>query len=414
MTYRCRAVLPTAMELVGKVNNYDWGKLGTQSEAAKLAALNSSDFNADENKPYSELWMGDHPSGPSVIKATKEELGKYIETNKANGLIGGLEKLPFLFKVLSIRKALSIQVHPNKKEAEVLHAERPEIFKDPNHKPEIAIALTPFVALCGFRTNDDIRKFCDQLPPLVDLLGSENVQLLKTEGSQGLRKCFESLMTAPEERTTACIEAISTNYSSVLQQHGFLEIFNKIKQDFPRDSGILALFFINLIRLQPGESIFLAANQIHAYLEGDCVECMSCSDNVVRAGLTPKLKDIPCLMKMLNFEGTPPEKKIFKPVKIDDCLERFAPPIEDFAVDKLTIPSSMKEYTLKLEKFGGILLVLNGERQLLFGNGKELTVKRGSIVFIPGNVGESMTLKAIDGNGGEFQGYLAKYNNYLN
>ncbi|XP_055851546.1 mannose-6-phosphate isomerase [Episyrphus balteatus] len=401
------------MELVGKVNNYDWGKLGTQSEAAKLAALNSADFNADENVPYSELWMGDHPSGPSVIKSSKEELGKFIAKNNGTGIIGGLDKLPFLFKVLSIRKALSIQVHPNKKEAERLFVERPEVFKDPNHKPEIAIALTPFVALCGFRTNEDIQELCQKLPPLEELLGSENVKLLQS-GSKGLRTCFESLMNSPVDRTNACIEAIANNYTSVLQERGMLDMFNKIKKDFPGDSGLLALFFVNLIRLQPGEAIFLAANEIHAYLEGDCIECMSCSDNVVRAGLTPKLKDIPCLIQMLNFEGSPPEKNLFKPIKVDECLERFAPPIEDFAVDKLSIPKSEKEYKLKAEKYGGILLVLNGERQLVFANGDELAVTRGSIVFIPGNVGDSLTLKVKEGNGSDFQGYIAKYNSYLN
>lgn len=400
------------MELVGKVNNYDWGKLGTQSEAAKLAALNSLDFNANETTPYSELWMGDHPSGPSVIKTTNEELGEFIASNK--DLIGGLDKLPYLFKVLSIRKALSIQVHPNKKEAERLNVERPDIFRDPNHKPEIAIALTPFVALCGFRTNENILEFCIKFPPLNKLLGDENVKLLKSQGPHGLRSCFESLMTSPEAQTNACIEDIATNYSSVLEQCGLLEVFNKIKKDFPGDSGILALFFINLIRLQPGEAIFLAANQIHAYLEGDCIECMSCSDNVVRAGLTPKLKDIPCLIGMLNFEGSPPEKNLFKPIKVDDCLERFAPPIEDFAVDKLTVPSSMSKYTVKMEKFGGILLVLKGEMELVFGNNEKLTVKRGSIVFIPGNIGESFSLNAKDGNEDDFVGYIAKYNSFLN
>ncbi len=50
-----------------------------------------------------------------------------------------------------MEKALSIQAHPNKAHAEELHAASPHIYKDPNHKPEIAVALTDFEALCGFR-----------------------------------------------------------------------------------------------------------------------------------------------------------------------------------------------------------------------------------------------------------------------
>ena len=91
------------MEIVGNVKNYDWGKLGEQSEVAKLAAINDETFHLNDSTPYSELWMGAHTSGPSTLKANGKELGSIIS-----------KSLPYLFKVLSIRKALSIQVHPNK------------------------------------------------------------------------------------------------------------------------------------------------------------------------------------------------------------------------------------------------------------------------------------------------------------
>lgn len=125
------------MEIIGDIKNYDWGKLGSESEVVKLAKLNDVDFVADESKPYSELWMGDHVSGQSKVKETGELLGDFIQKNR-DGNVGGQAKLPFLFKILSIRKALSIQVHPNKAEAEKLHKEHPEIYKDPNHKPEVS------------------------------------------------------------------------------------------------------------------------------------------------------------------------------------------------------------------------------------------------------------------------------------
>lgn len=124
------------MELLGDIKNYDWGKLGSESEVVKLAKLNDESFVADESAPYSELWMGDHISGQSRVKASGELLGEFIQRDRS-GNIGGQAKLPFLFKILSIRKALSIQVHPNKAEAEKLHALHPDIYKDPNHKPEV-------------------------------------------------------------------------------------------------------------------------------------------------------------------------------------------------------------------------------------------------------------------------------------
>ena len=124
------------MEILGDIKNYDWGKLGASSEVVKLAKLNDSSFVVDDNKPYSELWMGDHVSGPSKVKSSGESLGSFIQKD-CESIIGGQPKLAFLFKVLSIRKALSIQVHPNKEEAEKLHRLYPDVYKDPNHKPEV-------------------------------------------------------------------------------------------------------------------------------------------------------------------------------------------------------------------------------------------------------------------------------------
>lgn len=124
------------MEIIGDIKNYDWGKLGNESEVVKLAQLNDESFVVENATAYSELWMGDHVSGQSKVKATGQLLGDFIQKD-LKGNIGGQAKLPFLFKVLSIRKALSIQVHPNKTEAEKLHALHPDIYKDPNHKPEV-------------------------------------------------------------------------------------------------------------------------------------------------------------------------------------------------------------------------------------------------------------------------------------
>lgn len=100
------------MELDGAIKSYDWGKLGAQSKVATLAKANNSSFNIDNENCYAELWMGDHVSGPSIISGTDQSLDRFLSND--TGLIGGMDKLPFLLKVLSIGKALSIQVHPSK------------------------------------------------------------------------------------------------------------------------------------------------------------------------------------------------------------------------------------------------------------------------------------------------------------
>ena len=56
------------------------------------------------------------------------------------------------------------------------------------------------------------------------------------------------------------------------------------------------------IRLIPGQAIYLPANVPHAYLAGEIIECMAASDNVIRAGLTPKFKDTRVLCSSLTYE----------------------------------------------------------------------------------------------------------------
>ncbi|KEP66324.1 UNVERIFIED_CONTAM: phosphomannose isomerase type I protein [Hammondia hammondi] len=87
--------------------------------------------------------------------------------------MGGQNKLPFLFKVLSVKKPLSIQSHPDRQLAEILHRQHPQHFPDTNHKPELAIAVGPFEALCGFRAVEEIVLFILHTPELKQVLGGE-------------------------------------------------------------------------------------------------------------------------------------------------------------------------------------------------------------------------------------------------
>lgn len=109
---------PFIMELKCKVQNYDWGKLGQDSMVAKLVSSADPNESIDNTKPYAELWMGTHPNGPSLIIERNVFLSDYIEDN-LDAIGPAVRKkfdvsVPFLLKILSIRKALSIQAHPKK------------------------------------------------------------------------------------------------------------------------------------------------------------------------------------------------------------------------------------------------------------------------------------------------------------
>ncbi|CAM9480025.1 unnamed protein product [Ectocarpus sp. 13 AM-2016] len=160
------------------LQRYAWGKSGSDSMVAQLKKSEDPDFDVDEGQTYAELWMGTHPNGPSRVMRDGHE-----GTDELQGLYGSAEgpgmflielletyphylgdqehvgDLPFMFKVLSINKALSIQAHPDKKLAERLYATRPDLYKDDNHKPEMAVALSDFEGLCGFRPFREIGKY---------------------------------------------------------------------------------------------------------------------------------------------------------------------------------------------------------------------------------------------------------------
>ena len=95
-----------------------------------------------------QLWMGTHVKGQSRVGSGKNK-GKSLRDYFIDHprLLGdGVYKtygvqLPFLFKVLSVNKSLSIQAHPTKEHASILHSQYPERYPDPNHKPELAIGL---------------------------------------------------------------------------------------------------------------------------------------------------------------------------------------------------------------------------------------------------------------------------------
>ncbi len=134
------------LKLHGTVQNYDWGIKGSASAVAQLAAAASGSVVVDELRPYAELWFGTHPSGPSRVSAPEGEVllaGWLASHPEAQGRAPDVAgALPYLLKVLSVAKALSVQAHPDKVLAAKLHAERPTIYKDPNHKPEMACAVT--------------------------------------------------------------------------------------------------------------------------------------------------------------------------------------------------------------------------------------------------------------------------------
>lgn len=349
-------------------------------DAVQVDNDDEEEFSIDESTPYAELWLGTHANGMSQVsvKGKKQSLLEYVQGNPTLHCGSSCNELSFLLKVLSVRKVLSIQAHPDKQLAQQLHAERPTVYKDPNHKPEMAICLSERVrAMCGFRTLPEIRQFVLQhYPEFAAVLGEPLTTRLaawkegnnnSNEDKQLLRDIFRQYVTAPPDLVHAQVQAM---VGRLRQVHGgtswdsVQRLILQLEEQFPGDCGIFAPLLLNVMELTTGQALFIDANEPHAYISGEILECMACSDNVVRAGLTPKLKDVPTLVGMLTYRTGKPALTAGRAV--DDCLLRYAPPVRDFLVDLVDVPPG-ETYELHEVDSPAVLLTLEGEACLKQG-----------------------------------------------
>jgi len=302
---------PKPYKLFNKIQNYDWG---TKNENAFIPNLLG--IKAEQNIPYAELWIGAHPKASSeiVINEKKYLLNELIE-KYPNEILGKEtsekfnNKLPFLLKILSAEKALSIQTHPNKEQAEQLHKIDPSNYPDNNHKPEIAIAVDSLKAVAGFRPVMEIIVNLKSNPEL-KLIGGEELfnKILNAknekEQKEFLKEFYSSLMKKENDNeilknVIGKIDARLSNKKNLTHEE---EQFLKQYKIFGYDVGLFSFFFFNMLNLKPGQAIYTEAGAPHAYLEGNIIECMANSDNVVRAGLTNKYKDVKTLLNIIRYD----------------------------------------------------------------------------------------------------------------
>jgi mannose-6-phosphate isomerase len=358
--------------------------------------------------------MGTHPSNPSRDVETKRSLLELVSDNKA--LISTTvsekygDKLPFLFKVLSIGKVLSIQAHPNKQLAQQLHKQDPDHYPDDNHKPEMTIAITPFTGLCGFRPLQEIAHFLGSVPTLRSLVGDDTAknfeQTIKSNDEHADKKALQQAFTALMQTSPEKLKAAAEQLVSSAKQEGdsfagggvsstpgrtLSTLMQSLNDQFPHDIGLFVCFFLNYVELAPGEAMFLKADDIHAYLSGDAIECMASSDNVVRAGFTPKFKDVQTLTTMLTYDHNPPETQKMDPVdypyvtlnaaaySANSSSLLYDPPIEEFAV----VRTELKKGKATFEGIEGPSLIIctQGGGRISVGPKTE-KVETGFVFFV--------------------------------
>jgi mannose-6-phosphate isomerase len=374
-------------KLRNTVQHYSWG-------SADLLPAFLGLPNPDR-APWAELWMGAHPKAPSLAEtpAGPEPLDAIISSDPAAFLgekttktFGG--QLPFLFKVLAAASPLSIQCHPGADEARTgfkrensggIPPDAPRRnYRDANHKPETILALTEFTALRGLRPLEEIIRFFSALP--VPELRASAEALSENTSEAGIKAFLRTLLAAPAETARRWITAAKARGRRDYESRWF----SRIAEFYPEDSGCFAPFYLNLITLRPGEALFLGAGEMHAYLEGMGVELMANSDNVLRAGLTPKHIDVEELLRILNCrtggaDVLLPRSRTLEGGFIEEEYPRRA---DEFLLSVLR-PETPKTGGSSLRGDGPEILLCGEGRAVIRAGECSCVLAKGDSVFIP-------------------------------
>ena len=366
-------------KMINTLQHYAWGSKTALAERYGIAN--------PQQQPVAELWMGAHPKSPSQVEINSQptSLRMLIDNDRSSMLGDTVAKrfgeLPFLFKVLCADKPLSIQVHPSKAAAEAGFAKEDHEgvpidaahrnYKDANHKPELVYALTPFLAMNGFRELTDIVSL------LQPIAGAHHdiATFLQQPDTAHLSTLFASLLTMSGEQKSLALGVLKAALNN--QQGEPWDTVRFIAGFYPDDSGLFSPLLLNVVQLAPGEAMFLYAETPHAYLKGVALEVMANSDNVLRAGLTPKFIDVPELLANLQFRPQPASGLLTQPERRGN--ELFFPiPVEDFAFslhDLTAAPQALAQ------RSAAIVFCVSGEATLE-KSGQRLTLKPGESCFI--------------------------------
>lgn len=361
--------------LKGAVKQYDWG--GVSFIPSLLQVSN------EDQKPFAEYWMGTHPLGAAVI----EKNGQWKMVTESVGV------LPYLLKVLDVKKMLSIQVHPTKKEAEKNFARENKAgipfdspqrnYKDDNHKPELMVALSDFWLLHGFKPKTDMEKILSAVPELNSLL-----PVFQSSGYAGL---YAYIMEMEQPAVNSLLQPLTERIIPLYTN----DKADKFKEDFWAaraaktfstnvniDKGIFSIYLFNLVYLKKGEGIFQDAGVPHAYLEGQNVEIMANSDNVLRGGLTYKHINVKELLKHVKCEATFPQIISGKEINTDERI--YEVPVPDFQLS--VFKPGNDSIAFVSTGMPEILLLTEGKAEVSCGN-KQLKLEPGmpALFILPGS-----------------------------
>jgi mannose-6-phosphate isomerase len=364
------------------IRDYAWG-----SRTALAALLD----HEPTDHPEAELWIGAHAGDPSLLPdgrrlddEIRERALPVLGAEVADGFGG---RLPFLMKVIAVDEVLSLQVHPSAEQALAGHAREEAAgvpvdaphrkYGDPWHKPEMVLALTPFETLAGFR---DVHRSAALLRLLDGAWAERTAVLLEQEGDPAarLREVVAATLRLPRTEVAELVAEVTAAAQQVTdddpEDRRVFEILGQLAARYPDDPAVLVALLLNDVVLEPGEALYVAPGVVHAHGSGLGLEIMAASDNVLRAGLTPKFTDVEELLEVTDFTPGPPP--VTPPGESGLAYARFSTPAAEFelVVGRPPLPD--------LPASGPrLLLALDADAEVTAG-GRTEHVPRGRAVLI--------------------------------
>ncbi|KAB8294548.1 mannose-6-phosphate isomerase, class I [Bifidobacterium avesanii] len=441
------------IEIEPVAKRYAWG---SRTRLQRLFRLDSSDAGPRAAGPLAEMWFSGHAGSPSLLRPAS---GAPIPLDEAirrdpDAMVGPVVSraygpvLPYLFKIIAARVPLSLQVHPVGFEARAgFHREQsagvpvdaPErSFRDTLAKHEMVVALGSFAASVGFLPPDlAARALAGVNHPLAvrmarALGGGDagdvgrdammpDAAIAWPESRRRLFRAFRTAVTAGPGEASGIADALHRALGRMTDRARVglaLEHALVAAEAFPGDPSVMALALMNPMRLKDGDAVFIPAGQPHAYLHGMAAEIMTNSDNVLRAGMTVKHRDIPNLLRSLDCApAVPIDPRVggdggegaaarTDGSPVSPWLTAYRPPIDAYALTYGRIGDFAGATGFDLPQRGPrVLLCLDGRLRCSDDEGAR-TLERGDAMFIPAGAGGLAVERLDDPSGGRRGAFL--------
>ena len=398
------------MKLDNPIQHYAWG---SKTALARLQGRQAA------TEPEAELWIGAHPQAPSVVTVggRRATLDRLVAERPAEMLGPAAERfgavLPFLLKVLAVAEPLSIQAHPSlvqategfaREEAAGIAPDAPHRnYRDRNHKPEVAVALEPYWQLSGFRPYAEVVRHLDAIacPPLQT--ATDELRQRPTEARlSSLVATVLQLTVRQRVDLVGRAQAYAASHlhagdrsddttgsaaASVASSDGTASRWvGRLAASYPGDAGVLSPYLLNLLRLAPGDGIYIGAGTLHAALQGTAVELQANSNNVLRGGLTVKHVDVPELLRVARF--APQEPSVLRQVPDASGERHYPTPAPEFALSSVALDKFPQDTAFAVTSTGPeILLFLYGDAVVTDAAGRNMSCRSGEALFVPAVVG---------------------------